>query len=113
MAAPVCPINRDQFIGAGTPPKFPSIPPATDLPSALRTITVMREIIIMLTNQLKPPVTKLGRWQEVSRVEKRVRVENPNDSDQYVEIDRINQLKMRDTVTGEEWVWNRGASRGG
>jgi hypothetical protein len=54
-----------------------------------------------------------GKWVEVARNTEDVRVENPDDSDQYVIVRRINLLKMRNTTTGEEWTFDRGSAGGG
>lgn len=42
-----------------------------------------------------PPGTTL---REVSRENKRVRIENPNDSSQFVEVDRVKSISMRDEI---------------
>jgi hypothetical protein len=46
-------------------------------------------------------------FQEVDRQTEDVRVENPDDSDQYVIVKRINSLTMRDVKTGSLWRWSR------
>lgn len=51
--------------------------------------------------------TKTGKWAEVDRQTEDVRVENPDDKDQYVIIRRINSLTMRNTSTGEIWRFIR------
>lgn len=56
--------------------------------------------------------TVKGRWLEVDRQTEDVRVENPDDSDQYVIIKRINSLTMRNSGTGEVWKWERQNSAG-
>ena len=50
-----------------------------------------------------------GRWQEVSRQTETVKVYQNNDptSPNWVEVERINQLKMGDSATKETWTWNR------
>ncbi len=50
-----------------------------------------------------------GNWIEFKRVTATVRVSNPQDSSQFVDIEQINQLVMVDRVTGATWVWNRGS----
>jgi hypothetical protein len=51
--------------------------------------------------------SRRSNWVEAFRTTATVRVENPDDSSQFVEIERINQLVMRDTVTGSTWEFNR------
>lgn len=41
------------------------------------------------------------------RVTEQVRLTNPNDSTQFVDVVRINKLVMRNENTGELWVWER------
>jgi hypothetical protein len=50
-----------------------------------------------------PPI----RWKESKRTTEVVRVFNPNDHSQFVDVERINQLTMTDGVTGESWSWSR------
>lgn len=62
MTAPVCPINSSQIPSSrnfqhGTQPGprplvMPSIPAATDLPSLIRTVNVMRDVLRQLTTSL-------------------------------------------------------------
>jgi hypothetical protein len=54
-----------------------------------------------------PPPWALGfqiEWVEDRdrRITELVRVENPNDPSQFVEIERIKQMILKNTVTGEE-----------
>jgi hypothetical protein len=54
----------------------------------------------------------VGRWVELpgSRVTATVRIYNPSDKTQYIDVLRINQLTMGDSITGEKWIWNRAAT---
>jgi hypothetical protein len=119
---PVCHVSTDQVIDQ--PPKvlLPSIPEATDLNSALAAINAMRQMLLLLAGQIGrggaqgPPGAagksaqkeKVGRWNEVSRSTSKVKVFNPDDKTQFVEVERINKLTMKDSVTNEQWIWNRG-----
>lgn len=47
----------------------------------------------------------VGRWVEDSRAVVVRRITNPNDPEQFVDVKQINRLTMKDTVTGELWVW--------
>lgn len=74
MTAPICPINNSQIPykrsltrgGSGGAPTLPSIPAAFDLPSLIRTVNVMRDVLRSLTSSLtvnnvykpKPPFFK-------------------------------------------------------
>ncbi len=58
-------------------------------------------------NNANKPQGAKGRWTEISRQTATVRVTNPNDNTQYVDVLRINQLVFQDSVTGEVWTWNR------
>ena len=48
-----------------------------------------------------------SRWMEKSRVTVKVRVYNPDDHEQYVDVEQIDQLTMIDQITGATWVWQR------
>lgn len=125
MGAPVCHISPDEPITQPTPRYLPSIPQATDLQSALAAINSMRQILLSLLGQI--PQNNLQRnggsgtrttqqqsgkkpdagFREISRVVQTVRVYNPKDKSQYVDVERINRLVLRDPVTGASWVWSR------
>jgi hypothetical protein len=71
MTAPTCPTSRNQVRGPAselTPrAKLPAIPTATDLPSLIRTVNIMRDVLRQITinttiNNVWPgPSPKLGR----------------------------------------------------
>ncbi len=142
MNAPVCLISNDQTIEQkrrkqldGSVPTLPTIPKATDLPSALRAIQQLTHIVNKLTGAAdniglgnfntrgsgqsgskntpgkageKPEEKgKKSRWIECERRTEIVRVYNEDDDTQFVDIERINHLVMLDTVTGSRWTWNR------
>jgi hypothetical protein len=52
MAAPVCPISKDQVINQPTTNNIPTIPLAYDLASALAAINAMRQAIQVLGRQI-------------------------------------------------------------
>jgi hypothetical protein len=117
MVAPVCHDSRDQVITQPAPKKLPAIPVATDLASALAAIAALTTIVRSLT---QPPVqnnyggvggggepSKPQRWTQDKRVTETVKITNPDDPSQFVEIQRIKSLTMKDGQTGETWVWNR------
>jgi hypothetical protein len=49
-----------------------------------------------------------GRWLETERVTELKKIKNPDDPDQFIKVRRINKLVMRDSLTGEQWVFNAG-----
>lgn len=75
---------------------FQALSPSTPKPSGRTTATTKK------SNELKKT-----QWEEVTRTLKIVRVENPNDSTQFVDVEQINSLTMRDRKTGEVWKWTR------
>lgn len=122
--APVCNISVNEVINQPPGVKLPSIPQATDLPSALSAIQAMTDMLNILVGNIpntrgqpgragqagqpgKNPKNSIGRFTEVSgsRVTEKVKVTNPQDSSQFVEVERINKVVMRDNVTGEQWIW--------
>jgi hypothetical protein len=95
--APVCPVSRSQAV-ANQPPIPPSvIPLANDLPSAIRAINQI--INIFNLNPLVP------QWQEVQRTVTPVRIFNPNDSSQWVDVERIAQVTFQDQTTNGLFQW--------
>lgn len=95
--APVCPVSRSQAV-ANQPPTTPSaIPLANDLPSAIRAINQI--INIFNLNPLVP------QWQEVQRTVTPVRIFNPNDNQQWVDVERIAQVTFQDQTTNGLFQW--------
>lgn len=101
------------------PVSLQSIPPAQpNIASLVATVNAMRQTIIFLSgqqgrrgqqgapgnSQKSPP----ARWTEAGRTTEKVKVYNPDDKTQFVEVERINSLQMKDGITGESWSWNRG-----
>lgn len=101
------------------PVNLPAIPPAgPSLESLVHTVNAMRQVIIFLSGQRGPqgaqgakgdPAKKNPpvRWNESSRVVETVRIFDPNDHEVFVDVERINNLTMKDGVTGETWTWDR------
>lgn len=52
MAAPVCPISRDQVIGQPNTSLIPTIPLANDLASALTAINALRQAFMAMHQQI-------------------------------------------------------------
>lgn len=117
--APICHIPPQKITDAHGPIPLPSIPLATpNLSSLVASVNALRQVVQYLAGQKVPTPPPLvtnnfttkqdkGRWNEISRVSETVRVFNPSDKTQFVDVDRINQLTMGDKVTGEKWIWNR------
>lgn len=118
MVAPVChipPPNTATPQPTGT--RLPSIPPATDLNSALRAISALRQAVQQLSNQItqnngvlngfRQDRNQGATWVEERRVTETVRVTNPQDENQYVDVERINSLTMKSRDSGQTWQWKR------
>lgn len=119
---PVCHIPPTNTPGDPQPTNIPGIPaPAqANLQSLQATINGLRQLIIYMAGQQgtagqngKDAKSKPARWTEKpgSRVTSTVRVFQNNDSSSqnWVDIEQINQVTMADGVTGESWVWKRGS----
>jgi hypothetical protein len=127
--APICSIEPIIKPDQPDPSKFPPIPQATDLASALRAINALSQIVRNLTGQTgvtvvnnrfvtnitgqggttippkpnKPP--PVGRWIQKTITRKDVKITNPDDPSQFVIVSRVQNLTMKDSVTGETWVY--------
>lgn len=80
---------------------FQPIPKATDLPSALRAIQA-------ITNNFYT-LMKAGNFQEQRQLRtfQTVRVFNPDDSNQWVDVQQITGLTFVDPVTGRTLTWHQ------
>lgn len=96
--APVCPISRPQAFPPQPGIQLPFVPLANDLPSAIQAINALHTIIASTG-----PASI--RWLEKERVTQQVRITNPQDSSQYVDVLRITKLTMQDQITGDLWVF--------
>jgi hypothetical protein len=99
--APVCPIVRGEIPPTQPGIKVPVVPKAADLPSA---IAAINKVIDIIAEESEPTI----RWLEKYRVTTIVRIENPSDSNQWVEVERIQALMMEDQITGDLWYWELG-----
>lgn len=125
--APICHVPVPTPIDQPDGVQNPSIPIAVDFQSALAAINAMR-LILMRLAALQPrfdghggggrgggpkqpskqePKKKQGRFNEVKRVTKKEKVYNPQDKEQFVEVERMQELIMQDSITGEQWIWKR------
>jgi hypothetical protein len=122
--APACNISVNETINQPPGVRLPNIPPATDLNSALSAIQALSQMVGLLSGQVVdqrgPPgqqgaagqpgknnQNKVGRWQEVNRAVQEVTMDSTDGSVTFT-FKQINQLTLKDTITGELWVWQRG-----
>ena len=117
-AAPVCEIQPVISTAQPAPSSLPAIPVATDLPSALQAIQALTMWVRQARPLLNPQPQQSqglaknqqptsGGWKRVSQQYKTVRVTNPNDPSQYVDVQQIESLIMSHPTTGETWTWSR------
>lgn len=80
---------------------FQPVPKATDLPSALRAIQA-------ITNNFNT-LLRAGNFSELRqfRTFETVRVFNPSDSSQWVDVQQITGLVFQDPVTGRFLTWKQ------
>lgn len=100
-AAPSCPTVRSQPPPPQPPKKIPAIPKATDLPSVINAVNQL----IMIQNNYAL-AQDLPRWVETNRVTTPVRIFNPNDKEQWVDVERISNLEFQDQATDGYFNWN-------
>jgi hypothetical protein len=105
--APVCPISRPEVPPQQPGIKLPVPTLAYDFPSALAAINAI--VTIYNAEQQQQKFTNV-RWVERERVSQNVRIFNPSDRSQYVDVVRITKLVMEDVLTGELWWWELGGS---
>ena len=54
-----------------------------------------------------PEATTSSTWTETSRTTSTVRIEDPDDSEVYVEVERIDQMSVQDTKGNTQtWIFN-------
>lgn len=101
--APVCPTTRSEIPPTQPGIKIPFIPKATDLDSA---IAAINKLIDIINTESEPSI----RWLEKERTTDIVRITNPDDESQWVDVERITRLVMEDQITGDLWIWELGQS---
>jgi hypothetical protein len=125
--APQCFISVNEQINQPPGAILPAIPPANDMQSALAAIAAMRQMLMQMTGQIGGLADRgqqqgsqgnqqnnnqnkkqqaLGRWTEINRAVGKVTLKSTDGSVTF-EIDQINKLTFQDTVTKEQFVWNR------
>lgn len=116
--APVCFIEPQVDIGVPLQPRMPTVPnfSSDDPASMARALSALKQGYELLAGQRAPgsalnsktqPKAKQGRFTETHRTKDKVRVFNKDDHDQFVDVERITSLTLRDNVTGETWIWKR------
>lgn len=107
-------------------PQLPAMPIAT-LDNFINSINSIRQVV----QQLGAPATlpknnnnagnrsqqpnkpnkqdkpKKSRWIEKTRRTSKQKIYNPDDHDQFVEVEQIDSLIMIDQTTGATWTWTR------
>ena len=126
---PTCSSTVPVSIDQPTAAPIPSIPIASDLPSALAAIQALsmtHNIVYgyggggggskqqpqQSKNNTKPPQKpKVGRFEEQKskRITTKVKVYSKQDKETFVEYKQINGMTFKDTITGETWNWSRGS----
>ena len=114
---PVCNLNNRQNVVQPTPATLPQIPVVTDLQSAINAGNVMRQILQALLNQfpgLANNVAALnpnnqtsggqtfavggGDFKQTNMTTKKVRVTNPDDSSQYVDVQQVTGVTWKNSL---------------
>jgi hypothetical protein len=101
-----------------SPINIPSIPPAeANIPSLQNTVNAMRQALQILLGQQgvqgtpgqpgRNAQSATGQFTESHRVTEVVRVFNPDDPTQFVDVERTNQLIMGNKATKQTWTYNR------
>lgn len=98
---PVCNVQGTVVFPDQKINNFQAIPKAVDLPSALKAIQA-------ITNNFYT-LSKSGNFveQRQFRTFETVRVFNPDDTSQWVDVQQITGLVFQDPVTGRRLVWRQ------
>lgn len=54
---------------------------------------------------------KPANWVEIKRASKTERIENPNDPEQFIEVEVASQVTMKNSATGDTETWTFGKGR--
>ena len=114
---PVCNLNAKVNVQQPAIQSMQQIPVANDLPSALQAIQSMSQIMQILINQLpgqnntqqgnSTKQSNGGNFQEVpgSRRSEQVRIYNPDDHTQYVDVKQVTYVKFANKL-GQNLVYS-------
>jgi hypothetical protein len=115
MSAPICHVPPpDTTIPQPGVRALPAIPVAQpNLQSLMATVNALRQTVNILTGQQginganNAKSDNKGQWVEDRRTTEVVKVYNPDDRSQFIEVERINRLVMKDKGTNQTWTWTR------
>jgi hypothetical protein len=108
--APICYINPPAPSAEPIAPTLPAIPVATDLASVISAVNVIRQILQAITNQNIGSGQRLtSDFHEVvnKRIVKKVRVFNPQNKSQFVDVKQITGLTFANKLTGQQIDWSQ------
>jgi hypothetical protein len=119
MVDVVCHLPNGQALEMPTATQFPSIPTAdpSDPASMGASLHALKHAVELLSGQRAPPKQPGGlgtqkkspqareRFTEVSRTMKTERVFNPTDHSQFVDVQTVQHLILRDNLSGNLWTW--------
>ena len=120
VQAPICYINPPAPTAEPIAPTIPSIPVATDLQSLIQAVNTIAQIIRTMNNQDPGPGQRItgltvnnepkkhrSDFHEVvqKRIVQKVRVYNPQNHKQYVDVNQITGLTFANKLTGQQIDW--------
>ena len=105
MTAPVCPISRSQPTAAAPPARQPSIPIATDLPSLIRAVNIMNDIIRNITTSLV-----VNNTRDVNIGADGVAYDVPPITDNNYKTSNYPEWAQISAATNTGFVFNKGGS---
>jgi hypothetical protein len=119
---PVCHLPSPTVAERHDPVPLPNVPIAQpNLASLTATVNALRQLVIVLSGQVGQQGRQgaagkkgadgkdqpAGSWEQFDLVTENVRIYNPNDKSQYVDVQRVNKLVMRNPQTKQVWTFNR------
>lgn len=122
---PVCHIPPTNQVGNPQPKDLPGLPGPISPPGSTGNPTqdAFNNALASLLNQLLAMLRQLAKqqpgqinnvvvkadWEQSERVTEKVRVYQNNDpsSPNWVDVEQINKLVMKNGKTGEKWSWSR------
>lgn len=122
MTDPVCHVPPDSSAAQPGPQNLPGIPPPTaSIASLLATVTALRHTMLIITGRqgVQGPrgqsgprgqdVTAKGQWQEdkAARIVETVKIFSKSDPTNFVEVEQVNGITMKNKDTGQTWNWRR------
>lgn len=118
--APFCNVKGTVVVPGQTAPVIQPVPVANDLKSLIKAVAALTNNFNAMNNQLanqsfssgfttKKDPSKAPTWIEDrgKRVMDKVKVTNPDDPNQFVEVEQIKSFTMKNVKDGTTWVWKR------